>query len=387
MCNLNLIRTKLKQNLDSQLCARTMDNTLIKTIGLITGGGDCPGLNAVIRAVFLTAVCRHGWQVVGIPDGFEGLINPGPGLSRCRPLTMSDVRDILPHGGTILGTTNRHNPFSYQTKENGRAVIRDVSDEVLSNARALGLAALIVVGGDGTQKIGLGLAEKGLGVVGVPKTIDNDLSATDSTFGFDSADHVATEAVDRLHTTAESHHRIMLLEVMGRDAGWIALHAGLAGGAHAILIPEIPFSLDGLCGFLTRRDAEQHKYSIVVVAEGVRLPPELKELRATSGAHCPVSNTIASAISSHTDHEVRVTVLGHTQRGGSPSPLDRLLSSRFGVAAVELVARGEFGRMVSLRGSEVVSVPLTEACARMKSVTKDCELVRVARAMGVSFGT
>lgn len=364
-----------------------MDNALTKTIGLLTGGGDCPGLNAVIRAIFLKAVCHHGWQVLGIPDGFAGLIDPGPGLSRCRPLTMSEVRDILPRGGTILGTTNRHNPFAYPTKEDGREVVRDVSDQVLKNARTLGLDALIVIGGDGTQKIGLGLADKGLCVVGVPKTIDNDLSATDSTFGFDSAVHVATEAVDRLHTTAESHHRIMLLEVMGRDTGWIALHAGLAGGAHAILIPEIQFSLDGLCGFLSQRDAEQHKYSIVVVAEGVRLPPKLAALRAASGAHGTASSSIASAIASRTDHEVRVTALGHTQRGGSPSPLDRLLSSRFGVAAVELVARGEFGRMVSLRGSDVVSVPLTEACAQIKAVDKDCELVRVARAMGVSFGT
>lgn len=363
-----------------------MDKTSIQTIGITTGGGDCPGLNAVIRAVFLTAVRRHGWQVIGIPDGFEGLIDPGPGFNRCRPLTMSDVRDILPRGGTILGTTNRHNPFSYHTNENGREVVRDVSDQVLGNAQALGIDALIVVGGDGTQQIGLGLADKGLRVVGVPKTIDNDLSATDSTFGFDSAIHVATEAVDRLHTTAESHRRIMLLEVMGRNAGWIALHSGLAGGAHAILIPEIPFSLDGLCAFLKQRDDEQHKYSIIVVAEGVRLPKEIEALRAASGAHSAVSSIIASAISSRTAHEVRVTVLGHTQRGGSPSPLDRLLSSRFGVAAVELLARGESGRMVSLRGSEVVSVPLTEACARMKAVDPDGELVRVARAMGVSFG-
>jgi 6-phosphofructokinase 1 len=214
-----------------------MDHAPIQTIGITTGGGDCPGLNAVIRAVYLTASRRYGYRVIGIPDGFEGLISPRSGLSAVRQLMLEDVRDILPRGGTILGTTNRHNPFSYPVEQGGRQVARDLSDLLLENARTLGIDALIVVGGDGTQKIGLRLAEKGLRVVGVPKTIDNDLSATDSTFGFDSALHVATEALDRLHTTAESHHRIMLLEVMGRDAGWIALHAGLAGGAHVILIP------------------------------------------------------------------------------------------------------------------------------------------------------
>lgn len=361
-----------------------MNKTVVRTIGITTGGGDCPGLNAVIRAVFLSAA-RRGFTVIGISDGLDGLVDPGPDFSRCRPLTLDDVRDILPRGGTILGTTNRHNPFAYPMQEQGRQVVRDVSDQVIANARALGLDALIVVGGDGTQKIGLGLAEKGLRVVGVPKTIDNDLSATDCTFGFDSAIHIATEAVDRLHTTAESHHRIMLLEVMGRDAGWIALHAGLAGGAHVILIPEIPFSLDALCAFLKQRD-EHSKYSIIVVAEGVRLPKELAALRATNGAGT-VSNIIAGAISSRTAQEVRVTVLGHTQRGGSPSPFDRILSSRFGVAAVELVARGEFGQMVALRGTDVVSVPLAEACATLKNVQPDCELVRAARALGISFGS
>jgi 6-phosphofructokinase 1 len=358
----------------------------IRTIGITTGGGDCPGLNAVIRAVVLSAVQRHGWRVIGIPDGFEGLVSAESGPRRCRPLTLEDVRDILPRGGTILGTTNRHNPFSYRVRENGCETVRDVSDQVIKNAQALGLDALIVVGGDGTQKIGLGLFDKGLPVVGVPKTIDNDLCATDSTFGFDSAVHVATEAVDRLHTTAESHHRIMLLEVMGRNAGWIALHAGLAGGAHAILIPEIPFSIEKLCAFLQRRDDEGNKYSIIVVAEGVQLKEELVALRAARGTHDTVSSCIASAISRRTDHEVRVTVLGHTQRGGSPSPPDRILSSRFGVAVVELVARGEFGHMVALRGSEIVSVPLHEACARMKSVDPDSDLLRVARTLGVSFG-
>jgi len=355
----------------------------MRTIGIITGGGDCPGLNAVIRAVFLSA-SRHGLRVIGIADGFAGLIDPGADFRSCRPLTFADVREILPRGGTILGTTNRHNPFAHRTMEDGREVTRDVSDQVIENARKMGLDALVVVGGDGTQKIGLGLFEKGLPVVGVPKTIDNDLSATDCTFGFDSAVNVATEAVDRLHTTAEAHHRIILLEVMGRNAGWIALHAGLAGGAHAILIPEIPFSLDSLCAFIKRRD-ESDRYSIIVIAEGTRLPPELEALRAVAGDQT-VSNVIARAITARTEHEVRVTVLGHTQRGGSPTPFDRILSSRFGIAAVELIVRGEFGRMVALRGSEVVSVSLAEACARPKLVDPSCELVQVARSLGVSLG-
>jgi 6-phosphofructokinase 1 len=227
-----------------------------------------------------------------------------------------------------------------------------------------------------------------LPVVGVPKTIDNDLSSTDSTFGFDSAVHVASEAVDRLHTTAESHRRIMLLEVMGRDAGWIALHAGLSGGAHVVLIPEIPFSLDALCEFLARRDAEKKSYSIIVVSEGVRLPPELEALRSAGGGRGigAVSSLIGEAIAARTKHEVRVTVLGHTQRGGTPSPLDRVLSTRFGVYAVDMLARGEVGRMVALRGADLTSVPLREACTRMKSVDPQGELVCTARAIGIGFG-
>jgi 6-phosphofructokinase 1 len=363
-----------------------MESSTIRTIGISTGGGDCPGLNAVIRGVVTCATMRHGWHVIGIPEGFEGLIGPSP--SRCRTLSLGDVSGILPRGGTILGTTNRGNPFAYRVQEDGHEVVRDVSDQVIKNARTLGLDALILVGGDGTQRIGLGLAEKGLRIVGVPKTIDNDLSATDSTFGFDSAVHVATEAVDRLHTTAESHRRVMLLEVMGRDAGWIALHAGLAGGAHIILIPEIPFTLNALCERIRHRDSVGDNYTIIVVAEGVKLPKEIAELQPTGASHSigTVSSRIADALCALTRHEARVTVLGHTQRGGSPSPFDRVLSTRFGVAAVEMLARGESGRMVALRGAEIVSVPLAEACARMKSVAPDGELVRTARSIGVSFG-
>jgi len=356
-----------------------MQSHPVRTIGITTGGGDCPGLNAVIRAVVRSAIRCHGWRVLGIRDGFDGLLHP----EQSRWLSLDDVRDILPRGGTILGTTNRGNPFEYRVEENGVEVVRDLSARVIENARALGLDALVVVGGDGTQRIGLRLHDLGLPVVGVPKTIDNDLAATDSTFGFDTALHVATEAVDRLHTTAESHRRIMLLEVMGRDAGWIALHAGIAGGAHAILLPEIPFSLDRLCSFITHRDAKRKSYTLVVVAEGVRLPADIQP---TTGAKVPIANQIGDAIAARTRREVRVTVLGHTQRGGSPSPFDRVLSTRFGVAAVEMLARGQLGHMAALRGSAVVPVSLREACSTMKFVDPQGELVRTARTIGISFG-
>ena len=350
----------------------------IKRIGITTGGGDCPGLNAVIRAVVRCAKDRHGWAVTGIVDGFDGLLDP----SRCRELDTPDVRDILARGGTILGTTNRGNPFEYPIKENGVTTIRDVSDRVMENAAKLGLDAVVVVGGDGTQRIGWGLHKKGLRVVGVPKTIDNDLSATDSTFGFDSAVQVATEAVDRLHTTAESHRRIMLLEVMGRDAGWIALHAGIAGGAHIILIPEIPPSLDKICEAILARDATGRSYTLIVVAEGVH---GMEGLSACEKG-MTVAGRIGEAVTQRLQRDVRVTVLGHTQRGGTPTPFDRVLSTRFGVAAVEDLARGGNGHMVALRGAEVITVPLSEACARMKTVDPNSELVAAARAVGVTVG-
>ncbi len=359
----------------------------IKAIGISTGGGDCPGLNAVIRGVVKSAVMKYGWRVLGIEDGFDGLIWPG----KVRELSLASVSGILPRGGTILGTTNRGNPFAYKIEENGRAVVKDYSDRVIENARILGMDAVVVIGGDGTQKIALELNRKGLKVVGVPKTIDNDLSVTDQTFGFDTAVQTATEAIDRLHTTAESHHRIMILEVMGRDAGWIALSAGIAGGAHLILIPEIPFQLENILRSIREREQEGSKYSLVVLAEGVKemdgkpLMPVGEERRAAlrSGS---VSNVLAECIASAARRETRVTVLGHIQRGGSPSPFDRVLSSRFGVGAVEMVARGEFGRMVCLRGTQIESTTLEEAVGVMKAVDPDAELVQTAKALGIRFG-
>src|SRR3954465_15563200 len=292
----------------------------IRKIGICTGGGDCPGLNAVIRAAVRTAVLKYGYEGIGIEDGFDGLIWPA---EKARPLTVKDVSGILPRGGTILGTTNRGDPFNYKLNLEGKELVKDFSGDVINNAKALGMDALIVIGGDGTQKIGLQLFEKGLKVVGVPKTIDNDLSATEITFGFDTALHTATDAVDKIHTTAESHHRIMLVEVMGRDAGWIALEAGIAGGAHIILLPEIPFTIEKLCAFVERRQKVGRKFSIIVVAEGVKIPSDLAPMYDREKRRVPrassVANLIGDAIGLCLKREVRVTVLGHIQRGGSPS--------------------------------------------------------------------
>jgi phosphofructokinase-like protein len=350
----------------------------IRCIGICTGGGDAPGLNAVIRAAVKCAILKYKWKVIGIQDGFDGLIWP----EKSRELALKDVSGILPRGGTILGTTNRGNPFCYKVMENGAEVVRDISDEVIANARQLGIDAVISIGGDGSQKIALDLFRKGFNIVGVPKTIDNDLSATEVTFGFDTALHTATDAVDKIHTTGESHHRVMLVEVMGRDAGWIALEAGIAGGAHVILIPEIPFTIERICNYVAERERLGKFFTIVVVAEGVQLPPELNENRR-AGA---ISNLIGNAIAARSNKEVRVSVLGHIQRGGSPSPFDRILGTRFGVAAVDLIAQGSFGKMVCLRKAEVESVDIADAVGRLKTVDPNGEFVRAARAIGICFG-
>src|SRR5579863_6073848 len=350
----------------------------IRCIGIGTGGGDAPGLNAVIRAATKAAIIKYGWKVIGIPDGFDGLIWP----EKAFELTLKEVSGILPRGGTILGTTNRGDPFHYRTIENSKEVVRDISAQIIENAAKLGIDAVITIGGDGSQKIGYELFQKGLKIVGVPKTIDNDLSATEVTFGFDTALHTVTDAIDKLHTTAESHHRVMVVEVMGRDCGWIALAGGIAGGAHIILLPEIPFTLKKVCEFILRREQSGKFFTIVVVAEGVHLPPELKENRRAGS----VGNVIGNAIAHGSHKEVRVSVLGHIQRGGSPSPFDRVLATRFGVAAVDLIAEGGFGKMVALRCSQVVAVDVAEAIGHLKSVQPEGQLVRTARAIGIGFG-
>ena len=350
----------------------------IRCIGIATGGGDPPGLNAVIRAAPKAAILKYKWKVIGVPDGFDGLIWPEKSFE----LTLKEVSGILPRGGTILGITNRGDPFHYKTVEHGKEVSRDISAKVIANAAKLGIDAIITIGGDGSQKIGYELFQKGLKTVGVPKTIDNDLSATQVTFGFDTALHTVTDAMDKIHTTAASHHRVMVVEVMGRDCGWIALEAGIAGGAHIILIPEIPFTVGHVCRYIAEREKSGKFFTIVVVAEGVKLPQELKENRRMSS----VGTLIGGAIGHGSGKEVRVSVLGHIQRGGSPSPFDRILATRFGVAAVDLIAAGGFGMMVALHGDSIVSVDVAHAIGHLKSVTPNGEVVRAARAIGIGFG-
>jgi len=350
----------------------------INCIGICTGGGDAPGLNAVIRAAVKAAILKYKWKVIGIPDGFDGIIWP----ERSRELTLKDVSGILPRGGTILGTTNRGDPFHYKTTENGLEVVRDISGQVIANSKKLGIDAIISIGGDGSMKIAQDLFVAGMQIVGVPKTIDNDLSATEVTFGFDTALHTATDAVDKIHTTAESHHRVMVVEVMGRDAGWIALEAGIAGGAHIILIPEIAFSIEKICQHLAAREKYGKRFTIMVVAEGIKLPPEMKHMSRTFA----VGNMIGDAIALMSRKEVRVSVLGHIQRGGSPSPYDRILATRFGVGAVELIAAGGFGKMVCLQQESIRAVAIADAVGKMKTVDPAGEIVRAARAIGIGFG-
>jgi 6-phosphofructokinase 1 len=337
-------------------------------------------LNAVIRAVVKSAINLYGWDVIGIEDGFDGLIWP----DRSRPLRLEDVRGILPRGGTILGTNNRGNPFAYKSDGQSHPNGEDLSDRVIHNIGRLGIDALVVIGGDGSLAIARDFAAKGVRLVGVPKTIDNDLSGTDVTFGFDTAVGTATDAIDKLHTTAESHHRVMILEVMGRYAGWIALESGMAGGADAILIPEIPFRVESVSRAVEMRDANGSKFSIIVVAEGAA-PVGGQPMRLEGTRLGGIGNWLGEQLSDLTDKEVRVTVLGHLQRGGSPSAFDRILASRFGVAAVRLLAAGGFSRMVAYHGPDVDSVPIEEAIGVSKQVPPDGEHVAAARALGISF--
>lgn len=359
-------------------------------LGVMTGGGDCPGLNAVIRAVVRRALaCGH--EVVGLEDGFVGLVEP----DRTVPLTLQAISGILPRGGTILGTSNRANPFRYPVKENGRVVEKDLSDQAIARAKALGLDGLVVAGGDGTLLLSRMLAEKGgLKVVGIPKTIDNDLAGTDQTFGFDTARAIATDAVDKLHTTAEAHDRVMVLEVMGRHAGFIALECGIAGGADAILIPEIPYRLGSVVEKIRLRQGRGKHFSIVVVAEGAI--PQGGDLAVEEGADTipgrgvvrlgGAGKRLADELAKHVEHEVRVTVLGHLQRGGTPSAFDRLLGTRMGAHAITLVNEGRWGRVVSLRGNDVVDEPLTEEITNAKQVDPNGELCQVARQLEISLG-
>ena len=355
-------------------------------VGILTGGGDCPGLNAVIRAVVRTL--HHegdGVEVVGIEDGFLGVV-----AKRFRVLGADDVSGILPRGGTILGTSNRDDPFDFDRLVDGERLTGDVSARAVENLSSL--HALIVVGGDGTLEIANRFAALGVNVVGVPKTIDNDLHGTDRTFGFDTAVGIASEAIDRIHTTAESHERVMLVEVMGRHAGWIALHAGLASGGDVILLPEIPFDLDAICDAVQARRQRGKNFSIVVVAEGAaplggeQVFYRTVEGGAERGRLGGVSNAVASQIEDRTGMESRVTILGHVQRGGTPSAFDRVLATRLGVCAARQVLASAFGTMAAVRGASVVGVPITDATGGPRLVDPLGPLVSAARATGVRFG-
>lgn len=357
-----------------------------KRIGILTAGGDCPGLNAAIRAVVKSALRRTPpIEVVGVLDGYAGLVE-----DRTRRLEESDVSGILARGGTILGTSNRDNPFRYLSASETNP--RDRSKEAAATVAKHRLDGLIAVGGDGTLRCALDFYRLGVAVIGVPKTIDNDLGGTDASFGFDSALAVATDAVDRLHTTAESHHRVLICEVMGRYAGWIALHAGMAGGGDVILIPEIPYDIKKVCASIQNREKRGRRFSILVVAEGARPigGPMVAQGTYRGADKRPrlggISHRIAGEIEKRTGDEVRVVILGHLQRGGAPTAFDRWLATHFGVRAVELAAEGRWGQMVSLRGTQVGQLPIQEAVGQLRRVDPDGESVRAARAVGTSFG-
>ncbi|MBD3161552.1 MAG: ATP-dependent 6-phosphofructokinase [Candidatus Eisenbacteria bacterium] len=359
----------------------------LRRIGVLTGGGDCPGLNAVLRAIVKTAAFDHGIDVVGIEDGYAGLIQ-----DRMRPLEPSDVGGILARGGTILGSSNRDNPFRVPVDGEGDPAYRDRSTQCLKNASRHGLDLLIVIGGDGSLSIANDLKGRGLPIIGVPKTIDNDLAATDLTFGFDSALEVATEAVDRLHTTAMSHHRVMVLEVMGRYAGWIALEAGIAGGGDVILIPEIPFELPHVAAAIRERWFRGRTFAIVVGAEGAA-PVGGDRVVASTVADSTdpirlggIGTWLADQLGKHLDMETRATVLGHLQRGGVPTAFDRILGTRYGVHAVQAAVAGERDVMVCLRGRNIETAPLEEAVRELRRVDPQGALVNAARSVGTSFG-
>ncbi len=357
-------------------------------IGILTGGGDCPGLNGVIRAVTLHARHTYGWEVVGIRNGYEGLYEED-----YVELSVPKVAHLLPRGGTILGSSNRANPFAYPVKlPDGRVESHDVSARCLANLDKLALHGLIVVGGDGTMAFGQKFIQRGATrIVGVPKTIDNDLEATDYTVGFQTAVEIVTEAIERLHTTAESHERIMIVEVMGRYAGWIALTAGVAGGAHVVLIPEIDYDPERVIDAFHRRHGRGVSYSLVVIAEGAKprggtLAVEVagdatrQEKLGGAGAR------LAAYIEAQTEYEVRSTVLGHVQRGGAPCAFDRELATRFGVRAVELIAEGKFGHVTALSEGKLVARPIEKAVKKLKLIDPAGELVRAAKGIGIELG-
>ena len=360
----------------------------IKKIAVLTGGGDCPGLNAVIRAVTRNAILNYGYEVIGYRFGYRGLYK-----NEIIPLTLETVSGIQHKGGTILYSSNKDNLFDYAVEENGVEVKKDVSDVAVENMRKEGVDALIVIGGDGTLTSARDFGRKGVKVIGVPKTIDNDLASTDVTFGFNTAVDVATYALDRLHTTAESHHRIMILEVMGRNSGWIALESGVSGSADVILIPEIGFDIRKIVEKIEEREKEGKLFSIIVVAEGAKeIGGDVVVSKIVKDSPDPIrlggiGNKLAYQLEEIVkNHEIRCTVLGHIQRGGITSSYDRMLSTRYGVAAVDLINAGKFGNMVCLTGNKISYAHLENVIGDTKNVDPNGELVKVARSIGISFG-
>ncbi|MCU0960090.1 MAG: ATP-dependent 6-phosphofructokinase [Pirellulaceae bacterium] len=355
-------------------------------IGIVTGGGDCPGLNAVIRAV-AKAAAKRGWETIGFLGGYEGVLEP----QRYVQLKYQELGSLLTRGGTILGTANRGRFSAKVGHGESRRLPQELIDGVKAGLEKLGIHALVSIGGDGSLSIAQQLFEGGVPIVGVPKTIDNDLEGTVMTFGFESAVACATDALDRLHTTAESHNRVMVLEVMGRYAGWIALYAGVAGGADVILIPEIPFSYDRICAKIEEREKADKRFAMIIVAEGAR---EQGGTFVTAGAQAEnrearlggIAAVVAQQMEARTGKEARACVLGHLQRGGSPTHFDRALCSMFGTEAVELIAEGRFGQMAAFLGSHVDAVPITQAVGRLKTVRTDGSLIRTARALGICLG-
>ncbi len=364
------------------------NSTDIKRIGVLTGGGDCPGLNAVIRAVTKDAI-HHGIEVIGIEDGFLGLIE-----DRMRPLGVDDVSNILGLGGTILGSNNKTNPQMYPVGKNpdGSLKFKDLTDVCVTHLNTHGIDALVVIGGDGTMSAAKPIADRGINCIGVPKTIDNDLHGTDITFGFQTAVGVATEAIDRVHTTAASHHRVMVVELMGRNAGWLTLHAGVAGGADVILIPEIEFDLDVVCHSCVKRSQHGKRFTIVAVSEGAR-PKGGEQIveRVDESSPDPIrlggiAKWLAGEIEDRTEIESRYVVLGHVQRGGTPSPGDRVLATQFGHHAMELLKQGKTNRLVVMQGGNLGDVEITSAAGRQRLVPADHPLIAAARSVYTCFG-
>jgi len=359
-----------------------------KRIGILTGGGDCPGLNAVIRAVTKSAINDHGWEVMGIEDGYLGLIR-----NNMRPLDMGAVSNILTQGGTILGTSNKADPsaFVVGTDQDGNPVHEDVTDRCLEHAQARHLDVVVTIGGDGTMTGAANLAEHGLPCIGVPKTIDNDLMHTEVTFGFNTAVQIATDALDRIHTTASSHHRVMLVEMMGRYAGWLTLYAGAASGADVILIPEIPYDLERVCDHCATRSRKGKAFTIIAVAEGAKpVGGDVVVDRVVADSPDPirlggVSEVLAHQISERTGLESRATILGHVQRGGTPCAQDRVLATQFGHHAVRLIESGEMNRLVVMQRSEITSVEINSVAGQQRTVPPDHPLVAACRSIGVAF--